>query len=134
MELQEEVGEMQERTTRMRRRVKNTDNEEQLKDIECSVPDKAWGKSDMSLISLSGETGERKNSVSITSGLQEQAAQGGKVIDPVFGLSFSRSPTCHNILQSCSLFIPPLMKICSEFTEVAFLMLTPCRLWCKWGF
>lgn len=48
--------------------------------MECSVLDKAWGKCDMSLISLSAERGERKNSVSIPSGLQEQAAQGGNVM------------------------------------------------------
>lgn len=65
---------MQETATRMKRRVKNTDNEEQLKDMECSFLDKAWGKCDMSLISLSRERGKRKNSVSITSGLQEQDA------------------------------------------------------------
>lgn len=78
-ELQQEVGEMQKTATRMRGRVKNTDKEEQLKDMECSVLDKARGKCDMSLISLSRERRERKNSVSITSGLQEQAAQGGKL-------------------------------------------------------
>lgn len=72
---------MQETSTRMRRRVKNTDKEEQLKAVECSVLDKAGSKCDMSLISLSGERGERKNSVSITSGLQEQAAHGGKVME-----------------------------------------------------
>ncbi|RMC17071.1 hypothetical protein DUI87_05647 [Hirundo rustica rustica] len=43
MEEGEEVGEMQE-TARMRRRVKNTDSEEQLKDMECSVPDKSWNR------------------------------------------------------------------------------------------
>lgn len=79
MELQEELREMQETATRMSRRVKTRDSEEQLKDMECSALDKAWGKCDTSLISLSGERGGRKNSVSITRGLQGQAAQGGKV-------------------------------------------------------
>lgn len=76
----------------MRRRVKNTDNEEQLKDMECSVLDKAWGKCDMSLISLSRKRGERKNSVSMSpspvvykNGLHREERLWS--FDPVFGLA-----------------------------------------------
>lgn len=57
-------------------------------------------------------------------------AEGG-----VFGLAeFFKAPTCYNILQSCSLFIPLLLKICSRFAPVALLTATPCSPQSKWWF